>query len=271
MPITRTPIIDDDGSGTTGTTIDNAWKQEFYDQIDGALVGGESAEFIDCTAGGNFALSATNAVHILQGNAATTPPNLTWTGGTGKPGERLYVMNRNVGVLRVPHLSSAGTILNMVISAPTPIGQFGSAHYLRYGNVWVLQNHEQGAWITPAFSAANFTATGGMTWTVAAGNVSASRYRLDGRTLWVAMVLASTTIGGTMSQALFVLNANYGSFTSAGSMYLPVGRLADSTGIPQATLVVDPSATSFRILKSTFGNFSAGACDVGFTVAFEVQ
>ena len=37
MPITRTPIIDDDGSGTTGTVIDNAWKQEFYAQIDAAL------------------------------------------------------------------------------------------------------------------------------------------------------------------------------------------------------------------------------------------
>ena len=34
MPITRTPIIDDDGSGTTGTVIDNAWKQELYGQID---------------------------------------------------------------------------------------------------------------------------------------------------------------------------------------------------------------------------------------------
>ncbi len=32
--ITRTPIHDDDGSGTTGTIIDNAWKQELYGQID---------------------------------------------------------------------------------------------------------------------------------------------------------------------------------------------------------------------------------------------
>jgi hypothetical protein len=38
MAITRTAIIDDDGSGKTGTVIDNAWKQELYNQIDGALV-----------------------------------------------------------------------------------------------------------------------------------------------------------------------------------------------------------------------------------------
>lgn len=34
MPITRTSMIDDDGSGLTGTVINNAWKQEFYNQID---------------------------------------------------------------------------------------------------------------------------------------------------------------------------------------------------------------------------------------------
>lgn len=34
MPITRTNMIDDDGSGKTGTIINNAWKQELYGQID---------------------------------------------------------------------------------------------------------------------------------------------------------------------------------------------------------------------------------------------
>jgi hypothetical protein len=37
MAITRTAMIDDDGSGTTGTIINNAWKQQFYDQIDAAV------------------------------------------------------------------------------------------------------------------------------------------------------------------------------------------------------------------------------------------
>jgi hypothetical protein len=39
MPITRTPWIDDDGTGTTGTVINNAEKQAIYNQID-ALVNG---------------------------------------------------------------------------------------------------------------------------------------------------------------------------------------------------------------------------------------
>ena len=36
MAITRTAMIDDDGSGTTGTILNNAWKQELYNQIDAA-------------------------------------------------------------------------------------------------------------------------------------------------------------------------------------------------------------------------------------------
>lgn len=37
VTITRTAWVDDDGTGTTGTVINNAAKQEIYDQIDGAL------------------------------------------------------------------------------------------------------------------------------------------------------------------------------------------------------------------------------------------
>ena len=29
---------DDDGSGTTGTILNNAWKQELYNQVDGSLI-----------------------------------------------------------------------------------------------------------------------------------------------------------------------------------------------------------------------------------------
>jgi len=40
MAITRTSMQDDDGSGTTGTILNNAWKQELYNQIDGQIVSG---------------------------------------------------------------------------------------------------------------------------------------------------------------------------------------------------------------------------------------
>jgi hypothetical protein len=40
MAITRTAIIDDDGTGTTGTVLNAAWKTELYDQIDGIQAAG---------------------------------------------------------------------------------------------------------------------------------------------------------------------------------------------------------------------------------------
>lgn len=66
MPITRTPIIDDSGSGKDGTVIDNAWKQQFYDQID-ALIGGQvqptygTFTFTDGSGAGLTFTSATGA------------------------------------------------------------------------------------------------------------------------------------------------------------------------------------------------------------------
>jgi hypothetical protein len=47
MAITRTPIINDDGSCTTGTIWDNAWKQELYNQIDAADAAGVSPAWQD--------------------------------------------------------------------------------------------------------------------------------------------------------------------------------------------------------------------------------
>jgi hypothetical protein len=51
MAISRTPMIDDDGSGMTGTILNNAWKTELYNQIDG-LVSGSLQSFIVTDASG---------------------------------------------------------------------------------------------------------------------------------------------------------------------------------------------------------------------------
>jgi hypothetical protein len=68
MPITRTPIVDDDGSGTTGTVLDNAWKQELYNQIDGADVA-----------------NGPRVVLVGHGNGTTTnPANENFSGYIGQ-------------------------------------------------------------------------------------------------------------------------------------------------------------------------------------------
>lgn len=58
MAITRTAMIDDDGSGTTGTIINNAWKTQFYDQIDAAIGAGPGAYTAIPYSQANFTVSA---------------------------------------------------------------------------------------------------------------------------------------------------------------------------------------------------------------------
>jgi len=64
MPITRTPMIDDDGSGTTGTIINNAWKQELYGQIDG--IGTPQTAFSPTDTSGAGLVFVVNAANYIR-------------------------------------------------------------------------------------------------------------------------------------------------------------------------------------------------------------
>jgi hypothetical protein len=68
MPITRTPMVDDDGSGTTGTILNNAWKTEFYNQIDGVVQGAwVNVPF----AAGNFSATSPMTWPVIAANQVT--------------------------------------------------------------------------------------------------------------------------------------------------------------------------------------------------------
>jgi hypothetical protein len=106
VAITRTPIVDDDGSGTTGTVIDNAWKQELYNQIDGLGTVQAYSVAWSCASGpapvvGNGTLTGRYLrvgtfvwvnIHLAFGSTTTggtggwlfsLPLSTRWTGGTG--------------------------------------------------------------------------------------------------------------------------------------------------------------------------------------------
>jgi hypothetical protein len=84
--IARTPMIDDDGSGTTGTVINAAWKTELYDQIDAALalIGG-GAHAPSHNTGGSDPITALAASVITSGtiDPARLPALQTWTPSFG--------------------------------------------------------------------------------------------------------------------------------------------------------------------------------------------
>jgi hypothetical protein len=78
MAITRTAMVDDDGSGTTGTIINNAWKTEFYNQIDAAIA--------PLGSGGTWQAVPFNAAHY------TATGGGTWTVGAAGLAESRYTL-----------------------------------------------------------------------------------------------------------------------------------------------------------------------------------
>lgn len=95
MPITRTAWIDDDGSGTTGTVINNAEKTLIYDQIDAHTpawvdIPFNAANFVGASGGTWAVTSGGLATHAHQTiNSRSKLYWLTLTGGgctvTGAP------------------------------------------------------------------------------------------------------------------------------------------------------------------------------------------
>lgn len=187
MAITRTPIIDDDGSGTTGTVIDNAWKQELYNQIDAAH-GQGSVGRVDITTAGtyhNVALPAADFVAVNVSAAATI------TGfATAREGQRVLIRS-SAGSVTLPHASGSSLwpLFNVVTSAPTQIGVGGTATYACISGFYCLIAHDQGAHIAVPYSAANYTA--GLS--VDAGDVKQHAWRLTGHYLHVELALSTAT------------------------------------------------------------------------------
>jgi hypothetical protein len=92
ITIARTPIVDDDHSGTTGTSLDNAWKQELYGQIDGAL----GQQFTkDSAQDAKLALINTGAWTDVPFNAAnfSALAPMTWTVGASAVVRNRYTIS----------------------------------------------------------------------------------------------------------------------------------------------------------------------------------
>lgn len=259
MAITRTPIVDDDGSGTTGTALDNAWKQEFYDQIDAAdtaLASGVFDAVIGLTAVGgpynplNIGGMTTNTLVIWNGAADMSIAGL----GNGRAGQRVTFRNISAGkVITIHHLHASATVpnklWNFATSAPTPIAVNGSVTYQHDGSYWHCLSHEQGPWLTPPFNAADYTAATG-TWTVQAGDVADCAYRLSGRAMGVRLYLISTD---TSNATAYLKRLCPGGFSVAGAGPMPY--LAGVNGGTPVPAVVYPGGAGGL---SFYGNAGGG-------------
>jgi hypothetical protein len=265
--IPRTPWIDDDGSGTTGTVLNNAIKTELYNQIDEALA---TVEYADApgvsyitTAGTITALpipAGNGDLVIYMGNATDADIHGI---APGTSGQKLTLIAVQTGRVNLVHASaSAATpqhrLLNFATSAPTSL--VPTVNYAEYiydatiNNLWRLTAHDQGGWITAPYSAANFSAVGGMTWTVEAGDVLLCRYRLSGRTIQFLFVIANTSVGGTVNNALYLTAPLWGGFTQASNVFA-MGQSSEGGGTIMN--INGNGSTILQLYRFPSGNWTA--------------
>lgn len=98
--------------------------------------------------------------------------------------------------------SAANRTQNFVTGGPTPVAPGGVAAFIHDGTDFKMIFHHQGAWITPTFSAGDFTGSGSMTWTVDSGDIQTDAYLIVGNSAMYSFSYSNTTVGGTPSTDL---------------------------------------------------------------------
>jgi hypothetical protein len=268
--ITRTPIIDDSGTGMDGTILNNAWKQEFYDQID--VLGGSELATITATGTINdYVLPNKQHVFVIVQSAA----DVTLTGIAGGYDGRtvlFYVDGTGAGKLLLPHASGASAganvLLNLATSAPTPVWVRGFATYTYMGGAWRMHAHDQGTWITPPFNAANFDADVG-TWTVEAGDVAFMKYHLRGNQLSIHFNVTGSTVSGSPSQ-LRIWNGQWGGFVTNGGAN-PICSAIDNGSRSPGIGLVYISSSHYFITKLDATNWAASVNNTYISGVFTME
>ncbi len=145
-----------------------------------------------------------------------------------------------------------------------------------YGRAWLeydatSQRHrvmafDQGAAVTPAFVAGDYTASAG-TWTVASGDVATMTYYLRGRLLRVAFVLTSTSVSTTPASLAFVIPGGYKALRAEKNLVELVDNGARTTGV--ASVAASGSTVTIRRLDNANFTAAAAATSIAGQVEFE--
>ncbi len=124
---------------------------------------------------------------------------------------------------------------------------------------------------TPGFSAGDYTASGAMTWTVGAGDVTTMRYLIIGKLMIVLFYIATSTVGGTPhNQLRITIPAGKLAAVQCGN-YL--GRLFDNSVLTSGQWIVTAGGSIIIIKRADGGNFSLSTdlMEVEGVCMFEIQ
>jgi hypothetical protein len=242
------------------------------------------ASAVALVAGAVSTSTATGAQNdFAHGSAAVVRLNnaslLTLTGlAAGVDGQRLTLVSVGAGQVDLANQAAgsaaANRIVNPVAGVMSLAAGSGSAVLIYDATAarWRVLAHEQGAWITPAYSAGSYTAAGGGSWTVDEADVNVFAFWLRGKTLFLRWYLSTTSTSGTVASLSIILP---GSLVAAGLTPFVYYRL---NGLINAGLVTpgvilsaetalrlyyDPAQTAWPVV--------AGNIYVGGQIAVEVQ
>lgn len=264
MAIDRTnfnALVEETAPGT-GTVWDKAHiASVILDPIDTALTTAGGAATIQTTTStgtqNNFAATAARRL-VLRCNNATL---LTLTGfAAGADGDVIDIISVGAGQVDLAHQNASSTAANRAINFATSastslVAGSGTAQVIYDATTarWRMTAHYQGAWITPAYAAGDFTASGSMTWTVDSGDVPVYKYWLKGRTLLVNWVINTSSVGGTPSYALFLKIP--GGFSAATGQYTSGMMFKDNGGAYtfSAAWVTSGTPTQIQLYVVGFG------------------
>jgi hypothetical protein len=116
MGITRTTMIDDDGSGTTGTILNNAWKQELYGQIDAAPLTTTYGTFVNIgsVAGVNHNFNPANSADKIVWYV-TAAAGAEITGVLAAPAGTMHLIYNDGSPLLFRQLNAGSAAANQII------------------------------------------------------------------------------------------------------------------------------------------------------------
>lgn len=186
--INRATWTDDDGSGATGTIINNARLQgDIYDRVDQALATLDTKD-----ANQDTSIAANGPHKILSANHTDVVPATLVTGD-------VLIVDAAGKLVRLP-AGPNGKHLEVVAGLPA----------------WT--DPPSAAWIDIPFLASNFTADTGA-WTVTAGNISSLRYQIVGKAMMLTFQIQGTNVT-TGSPVIRMLIPGF--TTLAGTVYNPI-------------------------------------------------
>lgn len=193
---------------------------------------------------------------IGRDTAATgSPEELTVGGGlefTGSAG--IQIANDGVTYARMQNVTAASRLLGRGSAAGAGDPEEITPSTGLTLSATTLTTDCAAAWTSVSFGAGNFTANGSMTWTVASGDQATFAYLKSGRTMTVAFVINTSTVGGTLNTQLLI--AIPGGFTAAKAMFNAC-NIIDNNVSSIGYCFVTASGTTIGIARGDASNWSA--------------